>query len=249
VFVLWRRDGRLARSLGAQGVWLVGGRADRPQRARNISSNRASNHDGKPDAKWHPSAEQRGNAAHVSLSVTARVVKGRPERHDAPHVPQSALIALWARVQQQDPRRPTALSEHLCKGKGRRDPASRRLRAARRWLGVWRVRHAIAREIGRWPNQASRALTHGLCRTAHRFPRAHAGVNASTPGIAAPARTLSDHLSPCCPFQWDGNSPLTAPRPQGGAAICVGENVPQSPRPSSVPTQAPHSRRHLGRKI
>jgi hypothetical protein len=96
VFVHWRRDGRLARSLGARSVWLVGGRADRPQRARNISSNRASNHDGKPDAKWHPSAEQRGNAAHLSLSVTARLVIGRPERRSAPLVTQSALIALWA---------------------------------------------------------------------------------------------------------------------------------------------------------
>jgi hypothetical protein len=46
-----------------------------------------------------------------------------------------------------------------------------------------------------------------------------------------------------------GHCPLTAPHLQGGAVIFVGEKVSRSPQPPSVPTQAPHSRRHLGRNL
>jgi hypothetical protein len=86
--------------------------------------------------------------------------------------------------------------ERLGKKKGAVIPPSRRRRAARTPAGGVGGAACHREGGGRWPNQASpgpgaRAVPHS---TSFRFVRAHGGLNASTPRIAAPAHSYGVDL-------------------------------------------------------
>jgi hypothetical protein len=108
----------------------------------------------------------------------------------------------------------TSAPARLGKKKGAVIPPSRRLRGrAPAGLGEWGARHAIAREVRRWPNQASprpgaQAVPHG---TSMRYLSSARGPECVDAWNSRAGSLVVRSPVPLCPFKWDRNSPLTAP--------------------------------------